>query len=496
MSQNPRFSAERSFASPTEWPQVFASVPWEAHPSLRETNRLLRAEDIRPNILLVFTDQQTADAMSCAGNRWVRTPFMDSLAQRGVRFTRSYCTAPICTPARASLMTGRAAHETGADYLNQAPHAELPNLGEVLQAAGYDTTYIGKWHLPESYPKSCDAIPGFHYLPRPADLLGAHLGDAADMHDAMRAAHYLRWHAGLSPKPWMLTVSLHNPHDICHHCMAGDDLVHMSEPEPSAGLFGQGVPPLPENFKADPDEPELLQERRKQTRYAREMGLHGEWSEARWRAYLQTYYHLTQSVDRCLQPIIAGLQAGGWGDNTLVIFTSDHGEGIAAHEWMTKLSLYEESVGVPLIAIPPGGWKTPLTRADSAHLVSGMDLMPTLLDYAGVGEAERPPQTGQSLRPLIEGVDTANWRDFLVIEIALDPSRPRDHGRMILSSDGWKYCVWSRGERREQLFNLKEDSGETRNLITDPAANGHAIRLRQALAEWACATEDPFSAAM
>jgi arylsulfatase A-like enzyme len=474
-----------------EWARVFASHPPGEHEAIRTRNQAARAADPRPNLLLVLTDQQTVDAMSCAGNPHVRTPFIDALARRGTRFTRSYCTAPICTPARASLMTGFTAHQTGADYLNMAYRPGMKNLGERLQEAGYDTTYLGKWHLPESHVKTSDGIPGFHNLPLPEGLLGTNLGDVTDMHLATRAGHYLRWHAALSPKPWAMVLSLHNPHDICHYCMPGDGMVAMPEPDPEF-LVADSLPPLPPNHKADAGEPGLLQERRREPKYAKEMGVKGPWSEAQWRAYLQTYYHMTQSVDRCLQPVLAGLRAGGWADSTVVIFTSDHGEGMAAHEWVTKLSPYEEVLRVPMIVSAPGGVAEDPARGgrmDDRHLVSGLDVVPTLLDYAGVPVPEDLP--GRSLRPLIES-RPVEWRSEVVCEIALHPDKPEAHGRAVIGADGWKFIRWSSGARPEQLFDLANDPGETRNLAGAAEAAGPAARLREALRHYAAETADAF----
>jgi len=484
-----RAAGDRDPGTPSaEWARNFTELPIDKHGALRERNAAERAADPRPNILFIYTDQQTVNALSCAGNRWLRTANMDKLARNGVRFERSYCPAPICGPSRGALAYGRHPHETGVRYNGETPHEDLPNLGTALREAGYDTTWTGKWHLPDSYPKT-DEIPGFHYLQRPEGILGGFLGDAVDMHFAQRAGTYLRWHAGLSSKPWFLGVSLHNPHDICHYFIK-DKWIGMPEPDPDH-IDPTLLPPLPPNHYAVEDEAEYLQKRRHQKSYASETGNHGtDLSEAHWRAYLQSYYSMTETVDRCLTPILEGLEAGGWADNTLVVFTSDHGEGMAAHQWFTKLSLYEETLRVPFIAVPPGRYDSGEGRVDDEAIVSGLDFMPTCLDYAGAGGREGAPHLrGRSLRPLLEG-RSAFLRDHLVIPIDLSPERREEVGRAVLRADGWKYTAYSGGARAEALYYLPDDPGETRNRI-DAEARVHK-EMRALLAKHSETTADPF----
>ena len=114
-----------------------------------------RADSVRrrPNVLFVMTDQQTRHAMSAYGNRYLKTPHMDSIAAHGVRFEKSYCTAPVCGPSRSSLVTSRMPHVTGVNVNGQTPDPSLSNMGHVFRDAGYATAWAGKWHLPKSYPQ-------------------------------------------------------------------------------------------------------------------------------------------------------------------------------------------------------------------------------------------------------------------------------------------------------------------------------------------------------
>ncbi|MDZ4198132.1 MAG: sulfatase-like hydrolase/transferase, partial [Kiritimatiellia bacterium] len=191
----------------------------------------------RPNMVLILSDQQTRSAASCSGNPWVQTPHLDRLAVAGTRFDLAYCAAPVCGPSRASLFTGRMPHEHGVT-LNSGPLPEgMPTLGSAFAAAGYDSHYIGKWHVPHCFPQETDAIPGFRNHPVPNHPLGV----VTDPEIVKQAVEFL---ATPQDRPFLLVVSLQNPHDICHWIMKDrmEWLDHFS-PGPDDPL-----PPLPENF--------------------------------------------------------------------------------------------------------------------------------------------------------------------------------------------------------------------------------------------------------
>lgn len=446
--------------------------------ALRERCRRERAGDPRPNILLVFTDQQTIQAMGCAGNTHVHTPHMDALARRGARFVSSYCAAPICGPARGSLVTGQPPHRTGVVYNGDALPADIPTIGTALRGAGYYTAWTGKWHLPESFLREARDSHGFHHRPLSKDVRSAALGDQTDFLTATDAEFFLRWEAAKQPHPWFLGVSLHNPHDICYHVMElGMECANKDT-----------FPPLPENFEADPAEPRALKLRRENAGYGRELAFTRDWTPERWREYLHTYAHLVSQADRALGCVLNALDAGGWRDNTLVIFTSDHGEGVAAHRWATKLSLYEESAAVPLVMALPGTIAPSVVKTP----VSALDLMPTICDFADA----TPPQDlpGASLRPLVEKGAAMPARP-VVCELAADSERPEIQGRMV-RTERFKYCAYAPGKPDEQLFDLVADPGETRNLAGDPAHAADLRRHRAMLAAWCKQTDDPFLASL
>jgi arylsulfatase A-like enzyme len=183
--------------------------------------------------------------------------------------------------------------------------------------------------------------------------------------------------------------------------------------------------------------------------------------------------------------VLDDLQKNGYMDNTLIIFTSDHGDGAAAHRWAAKLSLYEESAKVPLIVAWPG--KIPEGKTDSKHLVSLTDILPTMLDYANIQTGLS--FTGESLKPLLEG-KTNQWRNYTVVELADYQKDPSRKGRMVRTGL-YKYNIYSTGE--EQLFHFANDPGEKQNLVNDPSFEKTKIQCRQYLKQWAEATADSFA---
>ncbi len=448
-----------------------APAPRMAHP------------DRPPNLLFIFTDQQTIHAMSAAGNPWVQTPAMDSLCRIGVRFEQSYCADPVCGPSRGSLVTGRLPHETGVNFNGEPPDPSIETLGERLRTAGYRTVWGGKWHLPESYPLrnyagQTDTVPGFELLPfyDPTMEWGWGRGDDTDGPLADAAVRFLRRR---QDEPFFLSVSFHNPHDICYYPL--NPALFPPLPHPDA------APPLPPNAAINPNEPEYVRDCRERTYYGSEIHKTRDWSDAQWRAYRYAYYRMTERVDRQVGRVLAALEYAGLEENTWVVFTSDHGDGVGAHRWAAKLSLYEESTCVPMIVARPGTLRG--NRVDRTHLVSGLDICPTFCEMAGI---EPPPrQRGQSLLPVLRDPGRRSDREFVVAELATDPKRPDRKGRMIRDSR-YKYNLYSYGARNEQLFDLRTDPGETTNLAAESTHRDVKEALRRSLDRWMEETDDDF----
>lgn len=413
-----------------------------------------------PNVLVVLTDQQTATAMSCAGNPYLATPALDALAARGTRFTRAHCTQPLCTPSRASMLTGRMPTELGvtvnAGRLTGVPAEQ--QLGRVFTAAGYDCGYAGKWHVPELA------------VPAGAGFRRVH-GESEDRLVADCAAFL----AEPRDRPYLLVASLTEPHGICQWARG--------QTPPSGDVSdvdSAGWPPLPPNFAIGGYDAELP--RIAQARSPHSYPTAG-WDEDRWRRYRFAYHRLCERADAQVGRLLELVD-----EDTVVVFSADHGDQAGAHRWNQKWVLHAESVEVPLIVAAPDGRR----GATSDALVSvGLDLLPTLCDYAGIV----PPQgiEGRSLRPVVTAGTPDGWRDTVYAETEWEvPGVQHLTGRMV-RTDRFRYVCYAWGRHREQLYDLHADPGELTNLAPVGSYAGVLADHRRRLAAHAAGIGDRFT---
>lgn len=439
---------------------------WAVAVAACATASVTAAEDVpdgrKPNILLIMTDQQTASALSCAGNAWLNTPAMDSIGVHGTRFERAYVTQPLCLPFRSSFQTARYPHEIGTVTNGSTIEGEFPMLGHLVREAGYHCAYIGKWHVGASFERA-GYEEASNYRP--------------DHRKTEAAVAFLkRKHR----KPFFLTVSYMNPHNVCQ-LARGQELP--DGPIGSPPDDPDELPPLPSNFRVPANEPTAI---RKVQKRAPEHYPTRDWGELEWRQYLWGYYRLVEKVDVEIGRVLDVLRDSEYGDHTVVLFLSDHGEGIAMHHWNQKQILYDQSTRVPLLITMPGG----TSHRVSTELVSvALDVPVTILDLAG---AERPESMrGISLRSLLTGETDRPGREFVVAQtvFARGTERLGLRGRMIRTRQ-FKYCVYDVGENREQLFDMVSDPGETKNLAVAAHFREELNRHRRLLVEWARETND------
>jgi arylsulfatase A-like enzyme len=355
-------------------------------------------------------------------------------------------------------------HEIGMDHNSMAIDSKIPLSGQVFREAGYDTGYAGKWHCPEVYPTG--SIAGYDSLNTTTRV--GKLAQVVDEGTMNAAVEFIR---RKRDKPFIAVASFINPHDIClpagENSPILDQLWQRYQPPAGAEL-----PPLPANFGETQDAPEALRRRPR----------HDQWDENHWRRYIYAYYRMMEDVDRQVGLVLQALRQTGQEENTIVVFTSDHGEGLASHRWTGKMMYYQEEAAVPLIV----SWKgvTPAGRIDREHLVSALDVLPTICDYAGVkGPAV---MRGQSLRPVIEKPQEGG-HEYVVSEMANGPARS-----FMVRTKKYKYMVFpgANGQKQEMFFDMPADPGEMKNLAAQPALATEIDRHRKLLADWNKLTEE------
>lgn len=406
------------------------------------------------NILLIFTDQQHIDTIAAAGCPHVHTPALDRLMKSGVNFTRSYTANPVCSPARSAVLTGRTTCETDVYTNGRHIRSDIPNLGQWFSDhTDYKTFYAGKWHLPRTYTHD---IPGFKVINTGIGGFG-YLCDAA-MSRACES--FLRGRD--KSAPFLLVASFMQPHDICEWLRLNmENPARLRYPE-----LADQLPDLPENFNFDENEPEALKRKRRGNEPTK-----GNWSRQHWRYYIWSYYRNIEHVDAEIGRILRTLDDFGYTEETLIVLTSDHGEGLARHQMVRKSTLYDEAAKVPLIFSWPG--HIPQNKTDSSTLVSGLDIMPTLCDYAGITAPAK--MRGVSLRPILEE-KAARPGEYIVSEASSNTAR-------MVRTSRYKYIAYM-DDAVEQLFDMKNDPGETKNLAK---ASNHAAALidhRRMLKDW------------
>ncbi len=442
----------------------------------------------RPNILLILSDDQGAWAMRCAGNREIETPHLDRLAQTGLRFDNFFCASPVCSPARATLLTGRipsqhgihdwlAAGDTIAKY-EPARNGELieylkgqPGYTELLAKAGYRCGISGKWHLGDSHhPQKAfeywavHAKGGGPYYGAPMIRDGLVYEEPAYVTDVI-TDNALRWLTSIqeSPSPFYLGVHYTAPHS---------PWAREQHPVDLYDAYFNNCP-----FRSVPDgltPPEWVQC----------LSIPVTTPAAR-RAHLSGYYAAVTAMDRNIGRLIDWLEAHGERENTMIIFTSDNGMNMGHHGVYGKgnatspLNMFEESVKVPFLVSHPGRI---VSGATNTALIGQYDFMPTLLDYAGVANPLPPGLPGTSFAGILRG-DPYNAHDHVVVFDEYGPVR-------MLRTEEWKY-VHRHASGPHELYDLRHDPTEQSNLAGIPEFKNIEREMRHRLAEWYSRYIDP-----
>lgn len=428
----------------------------------------------RPNVLVILTDDMRWDAMSSAGHPWFKSPNLDRLAKEGTRFVNAFVTTSLCSPSRASLLSGvYASRHRVLNNFTDYP-ADLPGYPRRLQESGYETAYIGKWHMGEDDDRQ---RPGFDYwmshkgqgnywdtefnINGERKLIKGYythvVTDAAD-----------QWLRQKHNKPWLLVVGQKAPH--------GGPIV----PEPKfEHAFDDVRIQKPLNFnsyKTADGKPAWLE-----VSFPTWHGAGGPlYNLKEFDRFIRAYYGTLGSIDESVGRIYATLNELGVLDNTLLIFTSDNGFALGEHGRVDKRTAYEESIRIPFVVRYPK-----LARAGGkvAQPILSLDLAPSILDICGA----KPLQDidGLSWKPLLEGRDVP-WRSSWLYEYNYEKQFPYTPNVRAVRSDRWKYIRYPHGDGSPdryaaELYDLQKDPLEEHNLIDDPAFKDERQRMSNEL---------------
>ncbi len=448
----------------------------------------------QPNILIIITDHSAQKSIGAYGNPDVKTPNIDALAAEGVRFSQVYTPCPLCQPARAAFWTSRYSHETTvrSNESSEKIPENMPTLGQLFNSAGYECYHTGKTH-------DAGSLKGFKKAPvnqskAPAGRWSRHY-NYDTKRDEYTVPAMIDFIKGVHEKPFLAVLDLHNPHNICGY--VGNNERTESKPYVPS-LDDDELPPLPDNFDVDDWNSRPLPVQYLCCTHPR-LWQGAEWNERNYRHYLAAFYHFTNMADQKIGLVVQALKDADLYDNTLIVYYADHGDGMASHRMITKhASFYEETTRGPLIFRGPN-LENPGRQVDGP-LVSTLDVLPTLCDYADV---ERPPLVrGQSLWAFLRGKNPGSLHHYVVSQwhkeynkVGRNPQyaitgRATSPGRM-LRTQQYKYIKYLEGEG-EEMYDLHSDPGEKKNIIDHPAYADAVTEHRELLKRYINETGDDF----
>jgi arylsulfatase A-like enzyme len=433
------------------------------------TNTL--AGESRPNLLVLFTDDQRMDTLGCYNTACpIETPNLDRLAEQGVRFTNGFVTTPICSVSRACLITGRYESNHGMHRFHEELRDEVfeHTYPVYLKKAGYFVGNFGKFGIGISngQKKWFDVFDGQASQGPPfRDYKGKKVHDAEWL--TLKTIEFLDQVP--EGQPFCLQLNYKEPH-------------FSSEPAPEdlGALKDHVFPRSPMDTREQFERlPELVRTGFSRACYDDFFGKNGN------HRYLSDYFEKIMSVERSVGKIMGLLEDRGLADNTVIIFLSDHGTHFGEKQIGGKWTPYEESLRIPFIVYDPrpGAQK----GAVSDKMVLNTDVAPTLLDLAGV---EVPDvMDGRSLVPLVTSASSlvpGAWRTEFFFEHFHTPAPPRQIARNEgVRSEGFKYLRWTDlGEVIEEFYDLKNDPAESRNLISSPEYGAAVEKARKTFLQW------------
>lgn len=448
----------------------------------------------KPNVLFILCDDLRPDALGCYGSKHVKTPHIDRLAGEGVRFANTFCTTSLCSPSRASILSGLYAHTHGVtDNFTEYP-ASMPSFPGLLHDAGYATSYFGKYHMGEN---NDDPRPGFdHFVTHKGQ--GKYFDTEWNIHGKERkvipgyyttvvtdlALDWLRQQQKSTPdKPWCLFLGHKAPHSF-----------YTPEPKYEHAFDDVRVPYPATAFQLD-DKPAWMKQRLHTWH-----GIYGPLFE--WRKkfpddrpeavkdfenMVHGYWGTILSVDDSVGRIRQWLEETNQLDNTILVFMGDNGLLEGEHGMVDKRTAHEPSLRIPLIVRYPGLTKEARVLPQQVLTV---DMAPSLLELCSAPAL--PKSHGQSWVKLIQNGDDA-WRTSWFYHYNYEKQFPYTPNVRAIRTDRWKYIRYPHGDgspdkHMAELYDLQNDPGETRNLIARPEHAALITELRAGLARLMLAT--------
>ena len=428
----------------------------------------------QPNVVFVISDQWSTRIAEETNE--VETPGVDQLAEEGISFAESYSSSPLCCPARSSLFTGLMPHNNGLvdneeiieNELGEFPTTDnvltaTTTLGEEFKKAGYETAYFGKEHAAEYAWQGIDNFGSLKFTG------GGYLADgsAFDQIFAKDAVEFIKQD---HEQPFYMTLSLINPHDICK-TLGGDiggktfaNAIHFCRDESESYLREQDRVGLPAN--AD-------------SQYIKGMINHNDmmyeeledYNENDWKRYISTYCLLLEKTDWYISLILNALQEAGLEEDTIVVFTADHGDMMGSHQLIAKTTFYEESAKTPLVIKYPD--EIEAGTVNEQDLISSTDIMPTLLDLCGL---EIPADIdGASFAKQCYGEENDKFNQVF----------SENYLGKMLRFDDYKYVKTKiEGEEYKILFDLKNDPEERENVFAEPGYEEVSKEAETRLNKW------------
>lgn len=450
-----------------------------------ENQPAARPERALPNILFIMADDHTAGAIRCYGSvlgQFARTPNLDRLAEQGTRFANCFCTNSICVPSRASILTGQYSHRNGVFSLSHALDPERDNVAKAMQAAGYQTAIVGKWHLKEE-PSGFDywnVLPGqgrYHdplLKEKGSEKPRKHEGFSTDVITDLS----IGWLEGREKnRPFFLMTHFKNSHEPWHYADRHAELYRDVEiPEPPSlweDKSHRSVGSREHGFTI-----ETMAGRMERKGYPTgQLKTEGLSREERKRAAYQKlakdYLRCIAAIDENVGRLLEFLEREGLDRNTIVFYTSDQGYFIGEHDYIDKRWMFEESLRMPLLVRFPGRVSAGAVRDE---ILLNVDFAPTFLDLAG--EAAPAAIQGVSFLPVLEGRTPETWRESMYYHYWQHGSRPAHYGvrtrrhKLIffhgVSLPGKAEKKAPATEPGWELYDLERDPLELRNVYRDP----------------------------